>query len=95
MIGRRGFLQSIGAAVLGLSIALKAPEAVSSVGTSIRFVKCWDAVSCDMVTRFDVFVGMPAQIPKHVEAVHVWTLDEWNRIGAKFPKNAQLGWRHE
>ena len=94
MIGRRGFLQSIGAAVLGLSLALRVPEIASTVGTSIRFVKFWDPIEAKMLSRFDVFIGMPAQIPNFVEHARVWTLDEWNEMGARFPEKASVAvWR--
>ena len=66
MIGRRGFLQSIGAAVLGLSLALRKPEhdesylpPVDERGESVseRFIREYDASKHDFVTRFDVLYG--------------------------------------
>lgn len=68
MIGRRGFLQCIGVAVLGLSIALKAPEQKADyfdcvrdeeTGISIRFVRGWDAVASKQVNRIDVMFAQP------------------------------------
>lgn len=66
MIGRRGFLRSIGAAVIGLSLALRKPEADESYlppaderGASVseRFIREYDASKDDFVTRFDARYG--------------------------------------
>lgn len=64
MIGRRGFLKAIGVGVLGLSLALRRPEASldfappkNDTGIAIRFIRNWDAVSTADVTRVDVLYG--------------------------------------
>lgn len=60
MIGRRGFLKCIGAAVLGAAVALQAPARKPKAGTgmAVRLVSHWDPVSSERVNRFDVFYGV-------------------------------------
>jgi hypothetical protein len=57
MIGRRGFLQCIGAAVLGMSLALKAPERLSTAGVRVR---AWNAVA----SRFETIPWSVPQLSK-------------------------------
>ena len=68
MVGRRGFLQSISAAVLGLSLAIRTTERDESylppiedreTGISIRFVRHWDE-QVGHVNRFDILAGYSA-----------------------------------
>lgn len=70
MLGRRGFLRTIGAAVLGMSLALKAPEekpdlkpegwSDSESGIAVRLTRHWDAVHSAHVNQMDVYYGTPA-----------------------------------
>lgn len=69
---RRGFLQRLGAAAIGLTLARTLPGIAAApptlkfdpsafgqigTGTSIRFVRSYDAVLSECVSRLDVFYG--------------------------------------
>lgn len=86
MMGRRGFLKFIGVGVLGLTLALKRPDAPIDFapprddnGMSVRFIRNWDAVKTQDITRFDVLYGYANVRPEFaVRLTHVPTL--WERI---------------
>lgn len=69
MIGRRGFLQLVGAAVVGVVLACEAPKARHNLrrdvirdpesGIAIRFISQYDSITDRMPNRFDVLGGMP------------------------------------
>lgn len=63
-MNRRGFFKLVGAAVVGLSLALSAPKERYSA----RWLRFWDPVKSRMVTRVDIFRGehMPLEIPKAI-----------------------------
>lgn len=58
MIGRRGFLKAIGVCVLGMALALKAPERKKPIQTvSERFITSYDLNAHQFVNRMDVLYG--------------------------------------
>ncbi len=62
MLGRRGFLKAIGAGVLGMALALKAPE-VKEESIEERFIRQWNEQS--KVARIDVLYGYANLKPEY------------------------------
>lgn len=68
MLGRRGFLKAIGAGVLGMALALKAPK--REEGVSERLAREFDA-SGVAISRMDVLYGWGVARPDYPIRVFV------------------------